>query len=81
MKLSAGALKLLKTIAEYDVGDGVVFDNAPYGRWALAASPNYVVNGSTFRTLDRHDLIDVGDGRSDPVKITKRGLGYLEGLL
>ncbi|MEV1003477.1 hypothetical protein [Nonomuraea sp. NPDC050202] len=75
-KLPPGPHTLLKTIAEHDGGHGVMFDPAPYGRWKLRGS-DYAVNGSTFHTLEERGFIDVGDGRTDPVRITQAGRDYL----
>ncbi|TYB71182.1 hypothetical protein FXF51_01730 [Nonomuraea sp. PA05] len=77
-RLPPGAHTLLKTIAEHDDGDGVMFDPAPYGRWTLRGS-DYAVNRSTFHTLAvARGFIDVGDGFTNPVRITQAGRDYLD---
>lgn len=75
-KLGPGARQLLKKIAEHDTGDGVDFESAPRGRWRMADT-DYVVNVRTFRYLDSVGLIDVGNGYTDPVRLTEAGRAYL----
>lgn len=76
--LGPGALKLLKTIAKHDQGDGVEFEQASAGRWRMTGT-TYAVNTRTFRLLDARGLVDVGDGFSDPVKLTEAGRECLRG--
>ncbi|MFI7307819.1 hypothetical protein [Streptomyces hygroscopicus] len=76
--LSRAVLKLLQTIADHDTGDGVLFVSAPCGRWQMNGTP-YTVNDRTFHPLAAHGLIDIGDGRTDPVKVTATGRAYLAG--
>jgi hypothetical protein len=74
--LPPGPLKLLRTIAREDLGAGVKFEHAPYGRWRMEGS-TYAVNDRTFHVLDARGLIDVGNGQSDPVRITEAGRRWL----
>ncbi|MGW3493374.1 hypothetical protein [Streptomyces sp. NPDC001020] len=76
--LSRSVLKLLQTIANNDAGEGVLFVSAPCGRWQMDGSP-YTVNDRTFHPLTARDFIDIGDGRTDPVKVTAAGRAYLAG--
>ncbi|GIH95346.1 hypothetical protein ACFFMN_23580 [Planobispora siamensis] len=69
--------KLLRTIAAHDTGDGVMFDSAPRGRWRMRGS-TYTVNTDTFRVLDRFGMVDVGNGHTDPVRLTDDGRAYLD---
>ena len=73
------ALRLLRTIDALDRGDGVEFHSAPRGRWRLPGT-GYTVNDATFGALERDGLIDVGNGHSDPVKITAAGRTLLTRL-
>lgn len=71
-KLTPSGIKLLKTIASRDYGNGVVFETEPRSRWRLHGT-TLVFNAQTFRTLVALALIDVGDGHGDPVRITDAG--------
>lgn len=75
-KLPPGPTKLLRTLAREDLGAGVKFESAPYGRWRMEGS-TYAVNSRSFHLLDRFGLINVGDGWNDPVKITEAGRRWL----
>ncbi|GGK65713.1 hypothetical protein [Streptomyces flaveus] len=75
---SRAVLNLLRTIAENDTGDGVLFISAPRGRWQMDGT-SYTVNDRTFHPLTARDFIDIGDGRTDPVKVTAAGRAYLAG--
>ncbi|MET9082071.1 hypothetical protein ABZX77_09240 [Streptomyces sp. NPDC004237] len=75
---SPSVLKLLQTIADNDTGDGVLFIQAPCGRWQMDGTP-YTVNDRTFHPLAARDLIDIGNGHTDPVKATAAGRAYLAG--
>lgn len=74
--LPPGPTKLLRTLAREDLGSGVKFEYAPHGRWRMEGS-TYVVNDRTFHPLDRFGLIDVGNGHTDPVRITEAGRRWL----
>ncbi|MET8974347.1 hypothetical protein ABZX85_01885 [Streptomyces sp. NPDC004539] len=76
--LSRSVLKLLRTIADNDAGDGVPFVSAPCGRWQMDGT-TFTVNDRTFHPLAAHDFIDIGDGYTDPVKVTAAGRAYLAG--
>ncbi|MGP4027170.1 hypothetical protein [Actinomadura sp. 3N407] len=73
---SAAARLLLKLIADHDQGQGVVFDDAPRGRWAHKPTGK-VFNAATFQELDRHKLVDTGNGFADPVKMKWAGAKVL----
>jgi isocitrate/isopropylmalate dehydrogenase len=75
-KLTPAALKLLKTIAAHDTGAGVAFSHAPAGRWQMDAT-GLTVNDRTFHPLTAADLIDIGNGHTDRVKVTAAGRAYL----
>lgn len=76
-KLGPASRKLLRIIARYDQGDGVVFQSQPRNNWRLLTNGD-TFNGRTFWPLDSHGLVDVGDARGDgPVKITQAGREYL----
>jgi len=77
-KLTAAARTLLRQIADHDHGSGVLFEVMPRARWA---HPNTlaVFNSRTFYPLADRGLIDVGNGHTDPVKLTAAGRAYLEG--
>lgn len=76
--LSRSVLTLLQTIADRDSGDGVLFVSAPYGRWQLDGT-TYTVNDRSFHPLDAYGFVDIGDGRTDPVKVTAAGRAFLTG--
>lgn len=78
LNLGPASQRLLQLIAEYDRGEGVQFASAPRARWRHEAT-GQVFNNRTFWPLAREDLINVGDGRGDPVKITAKGRDALEG--
>ncbi|MFK0104761.1 hypothetical protein [Streptomyces sp. NPDC091217] len=40
---------------------------------------HYTVNDRTFHPLDAHGFVDIGNGRTDPVKLTTAGRDYLAG--
>lgn len=67
-------LDLLRLIGAHDDGDGITFGSRPRARWAYA---DRVFNARTFYPLDAAGLIDVGNGHSDPVRITDAGRKYL----
>jgi hypothetical protein len=71
---SKAALDLLALIAEQDAGEGIVFEPAPRSRWAYAGR---TFNTRTFYPLASEGLIDVGNGHTDPVKITQAGRDFL----
>ncbi|MEU3399371.1 hypothetical protein [Streptomyces filamentosus] len=75
--LRPAAVTLLRTIAGLDTGAGVVFHAAPAGRWRLQGS-TYAVNDRTFHPLESAGLLDVGDGDTDPVRITEAGRAWLD---
>jgi hypothetical protein len=75
---SRAVLKLLQTIADNDAGQGVLFVSAPCGRWLMNGT-SYTVNDRTFHPLTARGLIDIGDGRTTPVKVTAAGRAYLTG--
>ncbi|WLW53245.1 hypothetical protein [Streptomyces sp. YU58] len=77
--LPPAALRLLREIAQRDTGAGVAFLSAPYGRWQLDGT-TYKVNDRTFHPLDAADFIDIGNGRTDRVKVTAAGRAYLATL-
>ncbi|MFF3270377.1 hypothetical protein ACFYWU_05495 [Streptomyces chrestomyceticus] len=77
--LKPAALRLLREIARRDAGDGVVFVSAPCGRWRLDGT-TYVVADRTFHPLDAAGYVDVGNGRIDPVRITRTGSAYLAAM-
>lgn len=70
--LTAAERRLLRLLAVWDSGDGVHFADQPRGRNRHPAT-DAVFNDGTFRPLSRVGLIDVGDGRRDPVRITDAG--------
>ncbi|MEV1042958.1 hypothetical protein AB0J01_41320 [Streptomyces sp. NPDC050204] len=74
--LRPAAITLLRTIARLDTGTGVTFRHAPAGRWRLEDG-SYAVNDRTFHPLESAGLIDVGDGSTDPVRITAAGRAWL----
>jgi hypothetical protein len=76
-QLAPGARKLLQAIADRDTGEGVRFVTAPYGRWQMDGT-DYYVNDRTFHPLASRDFIDIGNGRTDPVRITTAGRRALE---
>ncbi|KIF69277.1 hypothetical protein HY68_12835 [Streptomyces sp. AcH 505] len=76
--LSRSVRALLEVIAQADAGDGVLFLSAPCGRWRMDGT-RYLVNNRTFYPLDSHGLVDVGNGRTDPVRVTATGRAYLTG--
>ncbi|MFE4577123.1 hypothetical protein [Streptomyces chartreusis] len=73
---SRTVLKLLQTIADNDAGNGVLFVSAPCGRWQMDGT-SYTVADRTFHPLTARDFIDIGNGRTDPVKLTVAGRAYL----
>ncbi|MFI1020818.1 hypothetical protein [Streptomyces olivaceus] len=75
---SRSVLKLLQTIADNDAGDGVLFVSAPCGRWRMDGA-SYSVSDRTFHPLAADNLINIGNGRTDPVKVTASGRAYLAG--
>ncbi|MEU5298022.1 hypothetical protein [Streptomyces umbrinus] len=77
--ITPASIKLLRTIAEKDDGHGVVFHTEPRSRWRLDGS-RYTVNARTFFPLAGNGLVDVGNGSTDPVKITPEGRAYLQKL-
>ncbi|CAM5325964.1 MULTISPECIES: hypothetical protein [Streptomyces] len=77
--LKPAALRLLREIARADTGQGVVFMSAPCGRWRLDGTA-YVVADRTFHPLDAAGYVDVGNGRTDPVRITHAGRAHLGAL-
>lgn len=74
--LKPAAHTLLQRIADNDTGHGVLFNQARAGRWQMEGS-TYTVNDRTFHPLAARDLIDIGNGHTDPVRITKAGRAYL----
>jgi hypothetical protein len=78
LKLPTASRTLLRTIADNDDGHGVRFHHAPYGRWRLDGT-QHVVNDRTFFPLHTHGFIDIGNGHTDPVRITDAGRTFLEG--
>ena len=70
--LSPASQKLLREIAKYDKGHGVLFGYAGRGRYS---HPNTLAayNGGTFRPLYRHGLVDDGGNDSAPVRVTDAG--------
>ncbi|WP_157857324.1 hypothetical protein [Streptomyces yerevanensis] len=79
VSLPPAALRLLREIAQRDTGAGVAFSSAPYGRWQMDGTA-YKVNDRTFHPLDAADFIDIGNGRTDRVKVTAAGRAYLATL-
>ncbi|WP_405536386.1 hypothetical protein OG787_24500 [Streptomyces sp. NBC_00075] len=77
--LKPAALRLLREIGQRDTGDGVLFDSAPCGRWRLAGTA-YTVADRTFYPLDSAALVNVGNGRTDPVRLTHAGRTHLAAL-
>lgn len=71
-KITPGARRLLKAIAARDEGVGVRFESEPRSRWRMHGT-SMVFNAQTFRTLESLGLIDVGNGHTDPVRITAAG--------
>ncbi|MBP5870888.1 hypothetical protein QBB33_34900 [Streptomyces scabiei] len=71
-ELSPAAQKLLREIAKYDTGAGVLFRHAARGRYS---HPNTlsVYNARTFYPLTGRGLVDDGDNDSAPVRITEAG--------
>jgi hypothetical protein len=71
-ELSPASQKLLREIAKYDKGAGVLFRPASCGRYS---HPNTlsVYNGRTFYPLTGRGLVDDGDSDSAPVRITEAG--------
>lgn len=76
--LSRSVRTLLQTIADLDDGYGVLFHSAPCGRWRLDGT-HYTVNDRTFHPLSTLGFVDIGNGRTDPVKATTAGRAYLAG--
>ncbi|MFB7649344.1 hypothetical protein ACFC0S_16200 [Streptomyces sp. NPDC056084] len=74
--LRPAAVTLLRTLGRLDTGSGVTFHHAPAGRWRLEDG-SYTVNDRTFHPLESAGLIDVGDGSTDPVRITDAGRAWL----
>ncbi len=74
--LKPSVRKLLQAIADNDTGHGVLFNHARAGRWQMEGS-TYAVNDRTFHPLTARDLIDIGNGHTDPVRITAAGRAYL----
>ncbi len=79
MNLTNSQLTLLKKVAAADTGKGVIFLPAPCGRWRMDGT-TYTVNDRTFQPLAQDNLVDVGDGRNDPVKVTQAGRKYLDAI-
>lgn len=71
-KLTVTERRLLRLLAAWDDGDGVQFEDAPAGR-CVHPQTGARFNERTFRPLDAAGLVDVGNGRSDPVKILPAG--------
>ncbi|WP_381796491.1 hypothetical protein [Streptomyces niveus] len=78
LPLSRTVLALLRTIADRDTGSGVLFVSAPCGRWRLDGTRRVFAN-RTFFPLDSHGLVDIGNGHTDPVRITDAGRSHLAG--
>lgn len=70
--LTTAERRLLRLLADWDSGDGVHFADQPRGR-NLHPATGATFNDRTFRPLHRAGLINVGDGRRDPVRITDTG--------
>ncbi|KUN34807.1 hypothetical protein AQJ30_27425 [Streptomyces longwoodensis] len=70
--LSPASQKLLREIAKYDTGAGVLFRHAPRGRYS---HPNTLMtyNMRTFWPLTGLGLVDDGGNDSAPVRITEAG--------
>lgn len=68
--------RLLHLLADWDSGDGVHFADQPRGR-NLHPATGDTFNDATFRPLSAAGLVDVGDGRADPVRITDAGRAAL----
>ncbi|CAL9647181.1 hypothetical protein [Streptomyces sp. enrichment culture] len=70
--LSPASQKLLREIAKYDTGSGVLFRHASRGRYS---HPNTLTtyNQRTFWPLTGLGLVDDGDSDSAPVRITEAG--------
>jgi hypothetical protein len=66
--------ELLSLIGEHDTGAGITFETRPRSRWAYA---DRVFNTRTFYPLESEGLIDVGNGHTDPVRITDAGRRHL----
>ncbi|MEK2475542.1 hypothetical protein [Streptomyces noursei] len=82
-RLPDHVLKLLRTVAEYDTGDGVTFHAVPRGRWQLVEhTRSYAVLARTFYPLTTRGLLEVGgdDPLAVPVAITDAGRAYLAGI-
>ncbi|WP_263165453.1 hypothetical protein [Streptomyces sp. SCSIO ZS0520] len=71
--IPAASLRLLRELAEHDA---VTFTPMPRARWRHPHTGT-VFNDRTFHPLDKHALIHVGDGHTDPVRITPAGRAYL----
>jgi hypothetical protein len=76
LNFGPAARRLMVALDRYDEGKGVVFQQLPRNRWRLLTNGD-AFTGSTFYPLERHGLVDVGNGRSDPVKITAKGREYV----
>ncbi|MGI5469474.1 hypothetical protein [Streptomyces sp. CA-132043] len=74
--IKPAALRLLREIARQDAGDGVLFVPAPCGRWRMDGT-TYVVADRTFHPLDASGYVDVGNGSTDPVRVTRAGRTFL----
>lgn len=70
--LSPASQTLLRAIAKYDTGGGVLFRYAGRGRYS---HPNTLAcfNAGTFRPLYRLGLVDDGGNDSAPVRVTEAG--------
>jgi DNA-binding MarR family transcriptional regulator len=70
--LPPASQKLLREIAKYDTGAGVLFRHAARGRYS---HPNTlsVYNARTFYPLTGRGLVDDGDNDSAPVRVTEVG--------
>lgn len=78
-QLTPAARKLLKILADHDTGEGVQFVTAPAGRWQMDGT-DYFVNDRTFHPLVSRGFVDIGDGHTDPVRITAAGRAHLESM-
>jgi hypothetical protein len=70
--LSPASQKLLREIAKYDTGNGVLFEHAARARY-VHPNTHSAYNLRTFYPLTGHGLVDDGGSDSTPVRITEAG--------
>ena len=74
--LKPASEQLLRRIARYDTGNGVVFDVMPRRRYRLAGTL-YTVNQRTFYPLTGSGLVTDNGDDTEPVRITEAGRKWI----